>query len=103
MPRPTRASGFPEMTAQDISRPAIPAFRSRIRSGRMGQLLASPVALTCAIVLIVLVLVALIGAPLAETIANKQNRPPTIQNMLLVLAFAGSTGAIDSSGGAFSE
>jgi len=61
------------MTAQDISRPAIPAFRTRIRSGRVGQLLASPVALTCAIVLIVLVLVALIGAPLAETIANKQN------------------------------
>ena len=61
------------MTVQDASHPPAPSLRTRLTSGRMGQLLRSPVALTCAIVLVALVLVALIGAPLSEAIGNKQN------------------------------
>jgi len=41
--------------------------------GRIGLLLRSPLALACALTLITLVLVALIGAPLVKDIANTQN------------------------------
>lgn len=61
------------MSVQDMSRSTALISRARFGSGRFRQLLASPLALTCALVLVVMILVALIGAPLAETMANKQN------------------------------
>jgi len=52
---------------------AVPAPRGRRIGGRLGLLLRSPLALTSAIVLILLVLVALVGAPLVQDFANTQN------------------------------
>lgn len=48
-------------------------LRSRFSTGRLGMLMRSPVALASAVTLVVLALVALIGAPLAQEVSNLQN------------------------------
>jgi peptide/nickel transport system permease protein len=52
---------------------AQPAPKGRPSSSRLALLLRSPVALISAMTLIVLALVAIVGAPLAQDIANMQN------------------------------